>query len=208
MTIYEKINAVKLALLEEGMKKGGKNGFSGYTYFQLADFMPTIIKKSAEVGLYTYCSCDDEKMTLTIGDANKEGTEIKVYTPTSHATLKGCHEVQNLGAVQTYLRRYLYMLAFDIIESDAIEEQTGDKDNPPQKVDYTISPKSGKKWADATTEELTAVLESMRKNPKRYEGYIVAITSVINSRMMKGEAAAKEKEIDFGILEGGSNERG
>jgi len=39
----------------------------------------------------------------------------------STASLKGCHEVQNLGAVQTYIRRYLWVCALEIVESDAIE---------------------------------------------------------------------------------------
>jgi hypothetical protein len=39
----------------------------------------------------------------------------------SSAALKGCHEVQNLGAVQTYLRRYLWTNAFEIVEHDSID---------------------------------------------------------------------------------------
>ena len=34
------------------------------------------------------------------------------------ATLKGCNEIQGLGAIQTYQRRYLYMNAFEISEND------------------------------------------------------------------------------------------
>jgi hypothetical protein len=43
----------------------------------------------------------------------------------SSAALKGCHDVQNLGAVQTYLRRYLWTNAFEIVEHDAIDAKTG-----------------------------------------------------------------------------------
>ena len=39
----------------------------------------------------------------------------------SSAALKGCHEVQNLGAVQTYLRRYLWVTAMEIVEHDALD---------------------------------------------------------------------------------------
>ena len=37
--------------------------------------------------------------------------------------------IQRLGSVETYQRRYLYMIALDIVEADSIEPQTGD--NPP-----------------------------------------------------------------------------
>ena len=37
------------------------------------------------------------------------------------ANLKGTHPIQNLGAVETYQRRYLYMAALEIVEHDAID---------------------------------------------------------------------------------------
>ena len=43
----------------------------------------------------------------------------------SSAALKGCHEVQNLGAVQTYIRRYLWVTALEIVEHDAIDSSPG-----------------------------------------------------------------------------------
>ena len=45
--------------------------------------------------------------------------------------LKGCNKVQALGGVETYLRRYLYMSAFDIIENDmfdAVENNNNKKE--------------------------------------------------------------------------------
>jgi hypothetical protein len=54
----------------------------------------------------------------------------------SRAELKGCHEVQNLGAVQTYLRRYLWTTAFEVVEHDALDATTGNvevKSNQSQK---------------------------------------------------------------------------
>ena len=51
----------------------------------------------------------------------------------SSASLKGCHDVQNLGAVQTYIRRYLYTNAFEIVESDALDSTQG-RDEEPRKL--------------------------------------------------------------------------
>ena len=41
------------------------------------------------------------------------------------AALKGCHEVQNIGAVETYQRRYLWVAALEIVEHDALDATTG-----------------------------------------------------------------------------------
>jgi hypothetical protein len=41
------------------------------------------------------------------------------------AALKGCHEVQNIGAVETYQRRYLWVSAMEIVEHDALDATTG-----------------------------------------------------------------------------------
>jgi hypothetical protein len=37
------------------------------------------------------------------------------------ANLKGCHPIQNLGAVETYNRRYLWVTAMEIVEHDALD---------------------------------------------------------------------------------------
>jgi len=52
----------------------------------------------------------------------------------SSAALKGCHEVQNLGAVLSYLRRYLWQTAFEIVEHDALDATTGSEKKVEQKV--------------------------------------------------------------------------
>jgi hypothetical protein len=43
----------------------------------------------------------------------------------AEANLKGCHPIQNMGAVQTYSRRYLYVSALEIVEHDALDATTG-----------------------------------------------------------------------------------
>ena len=55
----------------------------------------------------------------------EDGTSVMFTSPMSSAALKGCHDVQNLGAVQTYLRRYLWTNAFEIVEHDALDATMG-----------------------------------------------------------------------------------
>ena len=51
----------------------------------------------------------------------ESGERISINSPMSEASLKGCHPVQNLGAVQTYLRRYLWGAAMELVESDTVD---------------------------------------------------------------------------------------
>jgi hypothetical protein len=41
------------------------------------------------------------------------------------ANLKGAHPIQNLGAVETYTRRYLWVTAMEIVEHDVLDATTG-----------------------------------------------------------------------------------
>jgi hypothetical protein len=59
--------------------------------------------------------------------------EIVITSPMGSAALKGCHEVQNIGAVETYQRRYLWVAALEIVEHDAVDAVTG-SDKPSLKI--------------------------------------------------------------------------
>jgi hypothetical protein len=48
--------------------------------------------------------------------------------------------IQRLGSVETYQRRYLYMIALDIVESDSIEPLTGDNPPPAPKPTAPVTP--------------------------------------------------------------------
>jgi hypothetical protein len=110
----------------QGMKlnKSGHNKFAGYKYFELGDFLPAIQEIFAKRNLCGVVSFFPDVAVLTITDID-DGTYIHINSPMSSAALKGCHEVQNLGAVQTYLRRYLWVTAMEIVEHDALDAVTG-----------------------------------------------------------------------------------
>jgi hypothetical protein len=90
----------------------------------LGDFLPSIQEIFAKQGLCGVVSYLPDVAVLTITDM-EDGSYIHVNSPMSSAALKGCHEVQNLGAVQTYLRRYLWVTAMEIVEHDALDAVTG-----------------------------------------------------------------------------------
>ena len=124
MSVYKKLQQARLALQNTKLSKSGKNKFAGYEYFELGDFLPQIQKICADVGLCGVVSFNAEMAYLTIHDTETDGF-VTFTSPMSSAALKGCHDVQNLGAVQTYLRRYLWTNAFEIVEHDALDATTG-----------------------------------------------------------------------------------
>ena len=124
MNIYKKLQDARCALQSVKMKKSGNNKFAGYTYFELSDFLGPAQKIFNEAGLTGLVSFGKEEATLTIHEHDGEGV-ITFTCPRAEVSLKGCHPIQNEGAIQTYQRRYLWMTALEIDEHDATDATTG-----------------------------------------------------------------------------------
>ena len=126
MSVYKKLQEARILLQNTKLNKSGKNKFAGYEYFELGDFLPQIQNICKNVGLCGVVSFNTDMAYLTIYDTDGGDSNFVTFTsPMSSAALKGCHDVQNLGAVQTYLRRYLWTNAFEIVEHDALDATTG-----------------------------------------------------------------------------------
>jgi hypothetical protein len=121
MNVYKKLQAARVELQSKEIKKSGNNKFAGYKYFELGDYLPTIQVIFNNTGLCGVVRFSDTAATLTIYDVDDPTQSIEFQSPMSTAALKGCHEVQNLGAVQTYIRRYLWQTALEIVEHDALD---------------------------------------------------------------------------------------
>jgi hypothetical protein len=141
MNVYEKLAEARLKIAEKGMKKNGKNSFAGYTYFELSDILPAVNAVNKELNLLSVFSFADKVATLCVINGEKPEEVITfefAYSPDG-ASLKGCHKVQNDGAVQTYVKRYLYQNAYEIAEGDALDstmnpnEVTKNVSNPKKK---------------------------------------------------------------------------
>ena len=131
MNIYQKLNAAREEFHTAKLKKSGHNKFANYYYFELGDFVIPALEIFKKHGLTSLISFGTEMAEMRIVNTEKTDEQIVITSPMSSAALKGCHEVQNLGAVQTYLRRYLWVAALEIVEHDALDATTGNK--PPEK---------------------------------------------------------------------------
>ena len=121
MNIYEKLNEARLRFQNANIKQSGDNKFANYKYYDLSDILPTINKICVELKMTCLLSFGTECATLDIVNAEKIDEKITFLSPMSEAQLRGCHAVQNLGAVITYITRYLYIMAFAIVEHDALD---------------------------------------------------------------------------------------
>ena len=124
MNIYQKLNAAREQFHQVKMEKSGKNTFAKYDYFTLSDFIKPALKVMSANGLCATVSFSADIATMTIVNIEKLDEQIVITSPMGSALLKGCHEVQNIGAVETYQRRYLWVAALEIIEQDALDSTT------------------------------------------------------------------------------------
>ena len=120
MGIFEKLNKARLQFQSMGVKKSGKNAYAGYSYYELSDIIPAINKIADELKFCCVVNFKTDLATLDFCDLEGDG-RITFSSPMSEASLKGCHAVQNLGAVETYIKRYLYQNCFEIVEGDALD---------------------------------------------------------------------------------------
>jgi hypothetical protein len=110
----------RVKLLATEMKKSGLNKFAGYSYFELSDFIPHVQTIFNDIGLCGVVTFSTEYAQLCITDVD-DGTVVVITSPMAEANLKGAHPIQNLGAVLSYQRRYLWMAAMELVEGDAID---------------------------------------------------------------------------------------
>jgi len=136
--VYQRLNAARSAFHATKLQKTGKNTFAGYQYFELGDFLVPALQIFAEHGLCATISFSPDIASMRIVNADNPEDWTCITSPMGSASLKGCHEVQNIGAVETYQRRYLWVTALEIVEHDALDATTG-RDTG-QSEDRTVSP--------------------------------------------------------------------
>lgn len=129
MNVYQKLNVCRSVFHKLQLKKSGQNKFAGYFYFELGDFLVPALSIFNEYGLCATISFGSDEARMEIVNVDKPDEKIVITSPMSTAQLKGCHEVQNLGAVQTYTRRYLWVAALEIVEHDAVDSSKGTEED-------------------------------------------------------------------------------
>ena len=121
----------RVELQKRKLKKSGKNKYAGFDYFELKDVLPTINEINAELGLMTIFNIIDGVASLEVVDGDKS---VKFQCPVAEAGMKGMQPIQMLGSQITYMRRYLFFMAYEITDGDVVDALPPQKDLHPDKV--------------------------------------------------------------------------
>jgi hypothetical protein len=165
--VYQRLNMARHVFHQRKLKKSGHNKFANYYYFELGDFVIPALEIFDSAGLTSVIRFTSDHAFMEIVNNDNPEEKIVISSPMSTAALKGCHEVQNLGAVQTYIRRYLWVAALEIVEHDALDATTGRKGDAP-----IITPKGNPEVNEEDEEflrEMAASCEELVSNGKAKE---------------------------------------
>ena len=125
MSIYLKLSQARVKLQKENLKKSGNN--RTFKYFELKDFLPRVNEIFEELKMCSVVRYSSDIATLTIYDCEKNES-VEFTSPMVQKALPSGTEIQNLGAIQTYQRRYLYLTALEIVEDDLVDSIPPEKE--------------------------------------------------------------------------------
>lgn len=134
MNVFEKLQNARVKLQNMELKKSGENTYSKFKYYELSDFLPFVNKIFEENKLFSNFSIEENRATLTVINTEKPDETVVFISPVEELDLEGCNKIQALGGVHTYLKRYLYLNALEIVENDVFDSTSGRTDKKPQKT--------------------------------------------------------------------------
>jgi hypothetical protein len=166
-TVAKRLNRARIAFAEKQIKKSGHNDYLGFKYFTLDDIIPAAREVLTAEGLSIQFEKDrkDQCMCARVVDMNNPKDAI-VFNTGIPLTLnpKTDMEVQMFGKMQTYSRRYLYLLVLDICEPDAIDAGAG-------KPSYSASTATYKQqeFNGSPTEKQKQTIRELYQKCKKYD---------------------------------------
>lgn len=158
--VYQRLLMARSKFLDANVEKSGKNMHLSFKYFELEDIVPIAIRIFNEVGLISVVNFTPDVATMEIINTENPDESVSFVAPfnqiapiVSNTGKQATNEMQALGSSITYMRRYLYMIALDICESDSIDANLGKGE--------TASAPAAEKKAPATPEQRQEVKENL-----------------------------------------------
>lgn len=160
--VYQKLIKARAQFLNADVQKTGKNMHLSFKYFELDDIVPPAIRIFSAIGLVPVVNFTADTGTMTIINTDNPEDTVSFVAPfnqiapiMSNTGKQATNEMQALGSSITYMRRYLYMMALDICESDTIDANAG----KPVPADTAPAPAAPK--APATPQQRQEVKEEL-----------------------------------------------
>lgn len=157
LNIIEKVILARQDFLAKRIQKSGLHNGSRqfqFKYYELEDIVPTATEIFSKYGLlFTVDIKETEAIGMFIDSESQNKMTFTVPFFIWQTFPSGMNAVQALGAQITYYRRYLYMVALDIVEQDQI-------DSLPDKPTVTSAPVASKSATPEQRAEIKAELTS------------------------------------------------
>ena len=171
MNIYQKLATARVELQNMKIKKTGKNTYSGFSYYELSDFLVHINALNAQKGIVTrfniIADCGKEKAVLTLINVDEPQEKIDFTAPTAEVEIGkkkdgtgGAEPIQNLGGKITYMRRYMLFTAYEMVESDSVDSVNRELTNEVAEEDLQAIN------AAKSVDELTKLYNQLQKTYK------------------------------------------
>ena len=219
LNIYGKLIEARRLFANSGVKKTGVNRYAEFKYFTLEDIIPVKQSIFESLGLVDVIQFNKDLAKLEL--VNKDNPEeiIYFYSPLAEDESLIKNPIQKLGAVETYVRRYLYMLMLDIVEADTVDAvsdkpvdesgkavETTKKSNRPATAEERQETKGEliNKDGEATDTQIKAIkngLKKLRAKDESYEEYVTACVKKIKAGLNKTEAEDLLIEIGNKVAE-------
>ena len=179
-SVMKKLQKSRVDWQSKPRKKSGFNKFQNFKYFVLKDILPTVNEIFNKNGLYSQYNLTKDYAELIITDSST-GDYLTYRIPVQKLDNP---TMQNIGAINTYSKRYLYMNALEI-EEDEDELDSQDLDKPVNKeskeelikkisealgeakLNTWLKTSKKEKIEDFTVEELSKVWNNYSKNIKK-----------------------------------------
>ena len=162
MSLNEAIIKIRVSLQKSKIKKSGQNKFAGFNYYELSDFLPTLNELMLQEGvndIYTVQS-ESAKLTLVKGEESQtyEMPFERFETPKNKSGQASMQDIQYLGALNTYYKRYLYLNAFGITDGEVIDgmDNSDLTQQPKQKAPAKKAAPKSTEWRDKVVQGVKA----------------------------------------------------
>ncbi len=159
-SIYAKLARVQMELMDMEVPKTGWNGYRKYHYYSLEDLLPPIFKACFKEQITPYFTFNNDEGVLHLKSWEKEGQigtrdELSIRAPFPELANNGNNNdvVQDIGKSMTYIKRYLLMNTFLIIEDEIIDAEEGSDENNSDKKPSKKAPAKKARKAAAKKEE-------------------------------------------------------
>ena len=216
LNIYQRLALVREKFASAGITKSGKNMQLKSKYFELEDIVPVAMPLFHEQNLIPLVNFTKDDATMTILDMSDLQTTIMFTAPMREWLGNAAvTPVQALGATETYMRRYLYQQALDIVEADEMENRPTTAPAPAPKAPPTPEQREAVKneltnadgnASDLQIKQLKNALTQLRSKDPSKEEWIaqVAIATQGFTKMTKTECENILTKVSE-MLEAGEN---